>query len=74
MDKINEINIYDLMPRELAQKCISKAYYVAVTTQSDGTYLIIDTTKEMTFKKEEYKDILKKLIRNFNSIPEWKEC
>jgi len=68
------ISVYDLMPRELAQKCISEGYYVAAKTQSDGTYFVIDTTKKMLLDEEEHKKIFYDLVKLFNSIPKWIRC
>jgi len=68
------MSVYDLMPRELAQKCISEGYYVAATTQSDGTYFIIDTTKKMPLDETEHYKIFDELVINFNSIQKWIRC
>lgn len=74
MNKINEIDIYDTIPKKLAEKCITDSYYVAITIQEDGEYLVIDTTQKMTSNEREYKSKLRDLIRKFNSISKWNSC
>jgi protein associated with RNAse G/E len=67
-------SVYDLMPKKLAQRCISKGYFVAATTQNDGTYFVIDTTKEMLLDEKEHEKMFYGLTIKFNSIPEWIRC